>query len=136
MCADASETLWIVFPNNKKGSHKIWCRLKVCVMRYGGRGGGLRGIFIKWHGGPHLETSENALLLALFIRSYGELNGKNDGVVYFVIRQRKECENGGKRGKFPRFGKKAAPFPPSKCSDDYETWCVSTLMLGNPVVKI
>lgn len=94
------------------------------------------GFSSKWHGGPHLETSENALLLAFSIRSYGESNGEHDGAVYFEIWQRKECENGRKRGKFPRFEKKAAPFPPSKCSDDYETWCVGTPMLENPVVKI
>lgn len=136
MFADTSETLWVVVPIKEKGAHKKWCRLDVCVMRYGGRGGDGAGFSSKLHGGPHLEPSENALFLAFFIRSNREKSGEYDGVLYFVIEQRKECQNGGKREKFPRFHKNVARFPPSKCSNCYETWCVSVSMLEITVVKI
>lgn len=101
-----------------------------------GGGGGGAGFSSKLHGGPHLEPSRNALFFAFFIRSNREKSGEYDGVLYFVIAQRKECQNGGKRGKFPRFHKNVARFPPSKCSDRYETWCVSVSMLEITVVKI
>lgn len=93
------------------------------------------GFSSKLHGGPLLKPSENALFLAFFICSDREKSGEYDGVLYFVIERRKECQNGGKREKFPRFHKNVARFPPSKCSDRCETWCVGVSMPEIIVVK-